>query len=171
MRHYILIAAGVVFMGACATLRGAEAGTPPAAREDEQIKATVGALMEKLSRTAETFAAEKALAVLSDDADAVFFFDSKPCSKRQLIDTLTTIYATLQSMKINMDKPTITVLGPDAAVWAATGTATSVSKAGETFVETLNETWVWQRRNGAWRVVHSHESVAAPAATPAAGGK
>ena len=156
------IATGLLLLAAGSAQADA---APP--RDDVRVRAEVGAAMESLIRAAGTLDAEKALAVLSDDADAVFFFDGRPYGKRQLIDALKTIYASLQSMRIRMVPPVITVLGPDAAVWAASGTATSVDKAGRTFVETLRETWVWQRRGGVWRVAHSHEAVAM---TPAGNG-
>jgi uncharacterized protein (TIGR02246 family) len=161
----------ILLMGALVSLRGAEVRPALSAAEKERVAASVCEQMNTLMRTAETFDAAKALAVLTDDADAIFFFNSKPYGKQKLIETLTTIYGTLSSMKTSMDKPRVTVLGPDAAVWTATGTARSVGKTGAIYVEALTETWVWQRQNGAWRVVHSNESAAVPDTTPATPGK
>lgn len=167
MMTSVLRSVVILSLGALAAVRGADRSQPLTTAEKERITASVCEQMNTLMRTAETFDAAKALTVLSDDADAVFFFDSKPYSKQKLIEALTTIYATLSSMKTDMGKPRVTVLGPDAAVWTATGTVRSVGKTGEIYVEALTETWIWQRQNGAWRVVHSHESVAVPGTTPA----
>jgi len=139
--------------------------------EKEEIKATICKLMDKVSRTAETLDAAKALSVLSDDPKMVFFFDSKLYTKAELIKTLTEIYSKLESMKITMHTPTVQVLGPDTAVWTATGQAESVAKTGERYTEMLTETWIWKKESGEWRVVHYTESVKIPPATTKAGDK
>ncbi len=163
MKTITVLTCAALLLGLGVRLPAAEP-PPLSAAEQARVKATVGGLMDQLSRHAEALDAVKTLAVLSDEPDAVFLFCGKPYTKPQLVRTLTEMYGTLRSLKITMKPPTVTVLGADAAVWTTTGTAVSVNQEGETFTEELHETWVWQRRGGQWRVVHSHECVATPAA-------
>ncbi|MEI6783496.1 MAG: nuclear transport factor 2 family protein [Verrucomicrobiota bacterium] len=128
---------------------------------DAEIVAIINGLMERVSRTAETLDAEKTLAPLTRDRDAVFFFDAKPYTRGELTHCLGRLYGTLRSMSIKMDKTCVKVLGPDSAVWIACGKGQSISKSGKPSEEYLTETWVWQRKAGTWQVVHHHESVAA----------
>ncbi len=139
--------------------------------KDEDIVTTINALMDNVSRTAETLDAKKALSVLTDDKDAVFFFCSKPYNRQELEKKLAKIYGNLSSMKINMNKPSVKVLAPDAAVWIATGTSSSVSKSGEKYEELLTETWIWKKIDGKWKVIHYNESATTPDPAPEKTGK
>jgi uncharacterized protein (TIGR02246 family) len=161
MKKLMLLASLIASMCLTANLMAADPAQNPSAK-GEDIVATINALMDQVSRTAETLDAQKTVAILTDAPDAVFFFCSKPYSKAALAKALAEIYGTLTSMKINMTKTQVTVLGPDAAVWTATGTTSSVGKSGETFEESLTETWIWKKIDGQWRVIHYHESVARP---------
>ncbi len=128
-------------------------------QDNSKIAATITKLMDELSRTAETLDAEKTLAPLSKDKDAVFFLDSKPYTRSELVHYLGKIYGSLRSMSIKMDSNSVKVLGPDAAVWIACGKGKSVSKSGESFEEYLTETWIWQKIDGKWQVTHYNETV------------
>jgi uncharacterized protein (TIGR02246 family) len=143
-----------------------EAGS--AKPDDAEIAATINQLMERISRAAETLDAEKTLAPLIQDQDAVFFFEAKPYTRGELTHRLGSMYGTLRSMAIKMDKTCVKVLGPDSAVWIGSGKGKSVSKSGQASEEYLTETWIWQKKAGTWQVIHYHESVAS---LPAAGQK
>ncbi|MDD5679305.1 MAG: nuclear transport factor 2 family protein [Kiritimatiellae bacterium] len=133
----------------------ADAGKPDSA----EIAATINKLMSQLTQTAETLDAEKTLAPLTQDKDAVFFFDSRPYTLKELTHALRGMYGNLKSMSIKMDKTYVKVLGNNAAVWIACGKGKSVDKTGQLFEEYLTETWIWQKTEGPWQVVHYHESV------------
>ncbi len=129
-------------------------------QNDTEISNTIRRLMEELNRTAnETLDAEKTLASLTKDKDAVFFFDSKPYRREELIDCLRKLYGSLSTISMKMSQIRVKVLGPDAAVWIACGKGQAVGKSGESSEEFLTETWIWQRIEGRWQVVHYHESV------------
>ena len=115
--------------------------------------------MDQLTRTAETLDAEKTLAHLTQDRDAVFFLDSKPYTLKELTHFLRGMYGNMKSLSIKMDKTYVKVLGNNAAVWIACGKGKSVGKTGQLFEEYLTETWIWQKIEGQWQVVHYHESV------------
>lgn len=143
------------------SMNSSNAGDTDSAKQgDAKIAATINKLMEELSRTAETLDAEKTLAPLTQDKDAVFFFDSKPYTRNELTHLLRGIYGDLKSMSIKMDKTSVKVLGDNAAVWIACGKGKSVSKSGQSYEEYLTETWIWQKIEGKWQVVHYHESAA-----------
>jgi hypothetical protein len=149
----------IAFLAAGCVLQAAEPAT--AKQDKEEISNTILKLMDNLSRTAETLDAGKTLAPLSNDKDAVFFFDSKPYNRAELAHRLGKIYGNVKNMSIKMDRQAVKVLGPDAAVWIASGKGKSVGKDGESYEEFLTETWIWQRMEGKWQVVHYHESVSA----------
>jgi len=142
-------------------LNSSNAADPDSGKQDNaEIAATINKLMDQLTQTAGTLDAEKTLAPLTQDKDAVFFCDSKPYTRKELTHFLRGMYGKLKSMSIKMDKPHVKVLGSNAAVWIACGKGTSVSKTGQLFEEYLTETWIWQKIEGQWQVVHYHESVA-----------
>lgn len=156
------------FALAVATMVPSSRGEEAAAAKNAEIVTTITKLMAELSQSAETLDAAKTLAPLTTDKEALFIFDSKLYTREKLVETLAAMYAQMKSMKIKMDPPKVRVLGPDAALWVATGTADSVDKAGAVFHERLIETWVWQRLDGKWQVVHYHEGVdSRPPAPPA----
>lgn len=133
------------------------AGAETVQNADETV-ATIIKLMDQVSRTSETFDAEKALSVLTDEKGAVFILNAKSYTKPEIIAELKRIYGSLKSMKISMDKPVVKLLSPDTAVWIATGKGSSVMKSGEKYDEILTETWIWQKRDGKWQVIHYHEN-------------
>ncbi len=129
-------------------------------QDNSEIAVCISGLMDELSRTAETLDAGKTLKPLSKEKDAVFFFNSKPYTREELTHLLGKIYGSIKKMSIKMDRSCVKVLGPDAAVWIACGKGNSVGKTGDLYQEYLTETWIWQRIEGKWQVVHSHESAA-----------
>ncbi|HCE44268.1 MAG TPA: hypothetical protein DET40_12030 [Lentisphaeria bacterium] len=132
----------------------------PQAQDNPEVVAAVTRLMDELTVTAQTtLDAEKTLAPLSKDKDAVFFFDSKPYTRGELTHFIGKIYGSLKIMSMKWDRKYVKVLGPDAGVWIAIGKGKSIAKTGESYEELLAETWIWQRIDGRWQVVHSHESV------------
>lgn len=152
----------IAWLMVVAATRGVLAADPAAAKPNEaDIAATINRLMEASTRTAmATLDAEKTLEPLSKDRDAVFFFGSKPYARGELIQVVRKMYGTFKSMSLKMDKVNVKVLGPDAAVWIAVGKGKAVSKSGESSEEYLLETWIWQKLEGKWQVVHYHESAA-----------
>ncbi len=157
MRH-VLSAAVIMISILC--WNSSNAGDADSGKKDNaEIGATINKLMDQLMRTAETLDAEKTLAPLTQDKDAVFFFDAKPYTLKELSHVLRGIYGNLKNMSIKMDKAQVKVLGKDAAVWIACGKGQSVGKTGQIFEEYLTETWIWQKIAGQWQVVHYHESV------------
>lgn len=141
-------------------LNHSNAGEPASGKQDNaEIAATISKLMDELTRSADTLDAEKTLAPLTQDKDAVFFFDSKPYTRNELTHVIRGIYGNMKSMSMKWDKTCVKVLGNNAAVWIACGKGKSVSKAGQSSEEYLTETWIWQRIDGKWQVTHYHESV------------
>ncbi len=148
-----------VLLAAFANLNALDSD-PSAPAKDSELSAAVDAMMQDLMRRAETLDAEKTLDVLSRDKGALFFLDSKPYSREELVHYLGSIYRNLKSMKTKMDNICVKKLGPDAAVWIAVGKSKSQDKSRKNYEEYLTETWIWQKKDGKWEVVHSHESVA-----------
>ena len=80
------------------SLNAADSDSPK--QDNAEIAATINKLTEQLSRAAETLDAEKTLAPLTKDKDAIFFFDSKPYTLNELTHSLKGIYGNLKSMSI-----------------------------------------------------------------------
>lgn len=59
---------------------------------------------------------------------------------------------------------TVEVLGPDAAVFSGSWTLTQTDTAGVQMEDGGVITFVYERRNGEWRIVHAHESLSGAAA-------
>jgi uncharacterized protein (TIGR02246 family) len=61
-----------------------------------------------------------------------------------------------------MTNPTVTVLGPDAAVFSASGHFVAFPKSGETLASDAAWTFVWVKRDGEWTLLDSHQSLPRP---------
>ena len=79
-------------------------------------------------------------------------------TRDSLVATYRTIFGRLERQQIDVGTPTVTVLGPDAAVLSATGQFSATPKTGAVLASPFAWTFVWARRDGTWSLVHSHQS-------------
>ena len=79
-------------------------------------------------------------------------------TRDSLVAMYRSIFGTLERQQVELGAPTVTVLGPDAAVLSTAGSFTATPKTGAPLASPFAWTLVWVRRAGAWSLVHSHQS-------------
>lgn len=145
--------AGIIFL----VLMGA--GNVRAMDEEEsEITGTIDVMMKTMIAFAEKADIEQTFTDLSPDKKAVFFVNDKVYDRKSLLEAFRETFGKMRSQKIQLKDSKVILLGPDAAVWIAHGKGVTQDKEGGARKEALTETWVWQRDQGKWKVIHYHES-------------
>ncbi len=157
MKNIIIL--GLAVMAACPLC--AQGVVQSAAAQDEAaVRSAVSGMMDAVMRSAEKMDVEQIFAPLSHDQKAVFFFGFQPFTRDALIPFFRQAYGQAKSQSIRLTHTDVKVLGPDAALWLGWGTGRIDWKDGRVTEQALAETWLWQRVDGQWKVIHSHESAA-----------
>ncbi len=131
--------------------------------EETIIKLKAEVLQATISRNSAYEAANADLAFNFNSlrSGAIEAYSGKyyPISKESLL-YLKEFFSTLNPGHIDIGSPQITILGSKSAITFIDGTWSYVRKKtkeeiGGPFIMTL----VWVKENGAWKVIHKHESV------------
>jgi uncharacterized protein (TIGR02246 family) len=145
--------------GAFVLLTGCQAPAP----FDPADPAVVSVIESRLQAAIEAAAkadAEQVAALFSDDATFVtedVILSGIDDIRSQFADT----YAGLSSQTHTVREKRVRILSPDVALVTATAEGTYTDKAGWTSEPVgLALTIVFVRQNGAWRALHSHQSIA-----------
>jgi len=139
------------------------AGCQARATFDPEDPAVVAALESELKTAMEGAASVDAAKVLSIAADDMTFITGDV-----MLSGLDTIrarfedtYSDLASQKQTVLEKRVRILSPDVALVMATGEGTYTDKAGWTSEPVgLAITIVFVRKDGVWRAVHAHQSIA-----------
>jgi ketosteroid isomerase-like protein len=127
-------------------------------KEKALLAKNIDMMMAEVSANAERVDVDKTFRYISRGKDAVYFMNDKKYDAETLLKEFAGIFGGLKYQKLIFNYKHVIVLGPDAAVWTASGIGTSESQDGTKYVETLTETWLWQKISGRWVVTHYHES-------------
>lgn len=93
-----------------------------------------------------------------NDTDAIILNGRLISTKAELMANTRQNFRGLAKVKYAFDSRHVTVLGPDAALLVVTGNVLATTDQGETFSRPFAHSLVYIRQNGAWRVLHSHQS-------------
>ena len=129
---------------------------------DSEIVATVQAILDKTAAAADAADAEGVLAASTKDDTFTFITDDVMLTGYdEALAAFRTTYALLQKQSTQILEKRIRVLSPDVVLVSAVSEGTYTDKAGFTSPPVgLGSTAVFVRRNGDWRVIHFHQSVA-----------
>jgi uncharacterized protein (TIGR02246 family) len=129
---------------------------------DSEIVATVQAILDKTAAAANAADAEGVLAASTKDDTFTFITDDVMLTGYdEALAAFRTTYALLQKQSNQIIEKRIRVLSPDVVLVSAVSEGTYTDKAGFTSPPVgLGSTAVFVRRNGDWRVIHFHQSVA-----------
>jgi uncharacterized protein (TIGR02246 family) len=129
---------------------------------DPEIVAAVTAILDKAVAAAAATDAEGVLAASTrDDSFTFITADRMLKGYDEALAAFRTTYALLQSQTHQIIERRIRVLSPDVVLVSVVSEGTYTDKAGFTFPPVgLGSTAVFVRRNGEWRVIHYHQSVA-----------
>ncbi len=129
---------------------------------DPEIVATVEAILDKAVAAAVATDAEGVLAAATKDDTFTFITgDTMLTGYDEALAAFRTTYALLQKQSNQIIERRIRVLSPDVVLVSAVSEGTYTDKAGFTSTPVgLGSTVVFVRRDGDWKVIHYHQSVA-----------
>jgi uncharacterized protein (TIGR02246 family) len=150
------VAAALVIAAAC---RAQPATVDP---NDREIVAAVEAILDKAVAAAAATDAEGVLAAAPRDDTFTFITgDTMLEGYDEALAAFRTTYALLQKQTNQIIEKRTRVLSPDVVLVSAVSEGTYTDKAGFTSPPVgLGSTAVFVRRDGQWRVIHYHQSVA-----------
>ncbi|MCX6256572.1 MAG: cache domain-containing protein [Bacteroidia bacterium] len=119
---------------------------------------SVNLIMSKIVSHAEKLEYKQICNWLSHDSLALNFINTGYYNYNQTADVFKEAYSHMSAEKFMPKKTSTIALSPDVVLWLAYGNAWGADSAGRTFVQIIAETWLWQKLNGKWTVVHYHES-------------
>ena len=129
---------------------------------DPAVTARIEAALKQAMEGAAAVDAEKALAVTTRDGDFTFLTgDVMLVGYEAALPRFKETYAMLEKQHTEILSSRVRLLSPDVAVLTAVGEGTYTDKAGFTSEPVdLGATLVFVRKDGEWRAVHFHQSVA-----------
>jgi len=152
MARLLVVAGLAVLSAAC------QAKTALSPAQSAAIADSVRALTDSVLVNAEKVNLEATFQRFSADSDAVHINVGRRFTKDSLVAWFRTAFAAVDSQQIDHRNVTVTVLGPDAAVWSADGHAKAFFKNGDVQEGDVASTFVWVRREGRWTVLDWHQS-------------
>lgn len=130
--------------------------------EDPTIVAQIDSIVKVAMAGAATASAEQALSITTKDGDFTFVTgDLMLVGYDNILPRFEDTYSMIQKQSSEIIERRVRVLSPDVAVVTAITEGTYTDKAGFTSAPVgLGSTIIFVRRNGEWRAVHFHQSIA-----------
>lgn len=130
--------------------------------EDPAVTAQLDSAMRKAMAAAAAVDAEQALSITTKGADFTFVTgDVMLVGYDSVLPRFKETYSKLEKQSSEIVESRVRLLSPDVAVVTAISEGTYTDKAGVTSEPVgLGSTIVFVRRDGEWRAVHFHQSVA-----------
>ena len=100
--------------------------------------------------------------VLDNDQGALAVNGQLILTRAAALERTRANFRNLTRVKYRVAERHVTMLGADVAVLVATGTSQADVADGRSFSTDFVHTVVFVRRDGAWRVIHSHQSTPVP---------
>lgn len=142
----------LLILGACAKKE-----MPMTAEDQALIKSEIEAKMNDLLSSAEQLKTDAMQKYLSDDGDALFYMGKKAFKKSDLMPAIMKEYEGFSGQKLTIEKQKFFVLSKEAVLWKGELKSIATSKEGSSEESLLQETWLWQKQNGEWKVTHFDE--------------
>jgi uncharacterized protein (TIGR02246 family) len=154
MKTPFLVSLALLFLTARCGAAGSTAATSPTA-----IKADVIAAYRASATAAEALDVDTLVGALAENEEGALVINGRLILTRQeAVATTRANFRGLRKIKYDLGPQHVTLLAPDTALLVATGTVTGEAESGQTFTRAFAHTVVYQRRDGVWRVLHSHQS-------------
>ena len=157
MKNYLTRFTLVLMVGAV-WLSGCKNTSEFKEQEKLAISDTINMLMDQVMNYAENASADSTFQWLSDDSAAVFMTGGMAFSAREITTLFRNAFGTIKSQQMDPLSTRTLVFSPDAAAWIGILKEKAISKDDDVTEKYLIETWLWQRENSGWKVVHYHES-------------
>jgi uncharacterized protein (TIGR02246 family) len=156
MKNLFLVSLALLFLTARYGAAGVVAATSPTAAD---AKAEVIAAFQASVAAAEALDVDSLVGVLAENDHGALAINGRLIlTRREAIENTRANFRGIRKIKYDISPPQVTLLAADAALLVANGTVTVETEAGQTFTRAFAHTIVYQRHDGAWQVLHSHQS-------------
>jgi uncharacterized protein (TIGR02246 family) len=151
--------AGAAFAFAAVACQPKPAEVDP---NDPAIVAAIDSTVRTAMAGAGAVNAEQALSITTQDSNFTFLTgDLMLTGYDRILPAFSKTYGGLKSQHTEILEKRIRVLAPDVAVFSAVGEGTYTDKANFTSEPVgLGATVIFVKRDGVWRAVHFHQSIA-----------
>lgn len=136
----------------------------PSGEEKAQITNELIALTNEIRAAAERADAEGLLQYHSETSNATHINDGTRYTKNDLLAHYQNVYTGVAKQEINIGNPTVTIFSEHLALVTSQGRFTSTSKSGSSISGDVAWTYLWQKNNGIWELIHAHQSFPGPIA-------
>lgn len=148
----LLLMLGLLIFTACAKKE-----MPMNAETQALIKSEIEAKMNDLLSSAEQLKTDAMQKYLSDDADVLFYMGKNAFKKADLLPAILKEYELFSGQKLSIERQKYFILSNEAVMWKGELKSIATTKDGKTEESLLQETWLWQKQNGEWKVTHFDE--------------
>lgn len=162
MKTPFLVSLALLFLTARCGAAGATAATPPTTTKADVIAAYRASAVAAEALDVDTLVG----ALAENDQGALAINGQLVLTRAEAVATTRANFQGLRKIKYDLGPQHVTLLAPDTALLVATGTVTGEAESGRTFTRSFVHTVVYQRRDGVWRVLHSHQSNPPAASNP-----
>ena len=150
---------GAALAAAIIALSCAPRTSPFTAADNAAIADTLRQITMGFQARIATLNADSVILAFADDPELAAIADAHLFrNKDSLLADARTRYAALRSLNLRWDTLRVAVLGPDAGVVTGIGHAVLTDKVGKVINLRAGATYVFARRQGQWKVVHTHAS-------------
>ncbi len=136
----------------------------PSGEEKAQITNEVLALTNEIRAAAERADADGLLQYHSETSNATHINDGTRYTKNDLLAHYRDVYTGVAKQEINIGNPSVTIFSENLALVTSQGRFTSTSKSGSRLSGDVAWTYLWQKKNGTWMLMHAHQSFPGPIA-------
>lgn len=154
----LLVLAALALTAGCAERKQADDQLTP--EEEQAVADTVTALTDEVGAAFEELAPEPYREFFSDDF--VAYARGVRVSRSEWQNEISKLMGELREISHELTSRDVEVLGPDAAVVSQQKVGGGVIAEGDSFQNSVAETFVWERRDGKWKIVQHHESFVPP---------
>ncbi len=147
----IVFVALTLFIGACSR--------EMSDKQIATIEAEIRGQVELMLDAAEKLDIGALKSFIADDENTTVYLSNSALSVDSWLTEMGAIFNDLESQKVEIIQDEVIVFSPKYAMWKASakGAVKAVDAQGIS-EELLTETWIWQKIDGNWKVVHYHES-------------
>lgn len=148
-----LLVVAVSVFGCTGQQQGSNELTPA---EEQAVADTVTAFTDEVGAAFEELEPEPYREFFSDDF--VAYARGSRMSRSEWQKEIRGFMSEVRDISHEPTSRDVEVLGPDAAVVSQQKVGGGIVADGDSFHSTVAETFVWERRDGVWRIVQHHES-------------
>jgi uncharacterized protein (TIGR02246 family) len=152
-RPSTLILSGILLLAATG------GGLSRAGADTKSVEEAVLAVNAEMSRAGEAADADRLFSyVLENDKGSIIQNGVILATRQEALERVRSNLRGIRSIQYRWQRQFVTVLSPETALLTAEGESVVTTTAGNTFAAPFAQTVVFVLRDGAWKVIHAHQS-------------